>query len=196
MRPLQVYKPWNVDILRNQKTDPSQAHLDMGPKRARYGAVRPGDILPVYTSSEKKYKIIDLNSWLLWWQLAQMSIHQIRSRQVSLNKPGCKYRPKVAFCACWCPTFTVMWMIWEPSFAFLLEMSHRDAIRDTWDNQVFTIAHMVIGLSLPIHRCIHLSYPSLSENKHMRISMWQTDWVPITVQTMHHWPQQRIADVL
>ena len=39
----------------------------------------------------------------------------------------------------------------------LLVTSHLDQIRDPCHSQVFTIAHMVIGLSLHIHSFIHLS---------------------------------------
>ena len=40
----------------------------------------------------------------------------------------------------------------------LLVMSHLNQIRDPWDSQVFTIAYIVIGLSLNIHSFIHLRY--------------------------------------
>ena len=39
---------------------------------------------------------------------------------------------------------------------FLLVPSHWEQIRDSWDGQVFTIAHTVFGLSLHIHSFIYL----------------------------------------
>ena len=49
----------------------------------------------------------------------------------------------------------------------LLVTSHSGQIRDPWYNQAFTIAHIVMGLSLHVHRFMHLrfGFPSTAGSK-------------------------------
>ena len=64
--------------------------------------------------------------------------------------------PKVVLCACWFlynanDTRALIGLC-------LLVMSHLGQIPDHWHSQVFTITHILIGLSLHIHSFIHLSF--------------------------------------
>ena len=48
-------------------------------------------------------------------------------------------------------------MIQDHSLVFVSQvMAYLGQIQDPWDSQVFTVAHIVIGLSLHIHSSIHI----------------------------------------
>ena len=80
------------------------------------------------------------------------------------KQAGCGEYPKTCVLRILASSFSVMIRdkIREPSFVYLLLTPLLSQIRDPWLSHVFTISHIVIGLSLHIHSFIHLK-----ENRNM-----------------------------
>ena len=60
------------------------------------------------------------------------------------------------FCTCSCAAFSEIWNNMDRKPSCLLVTCNWGQIREPWDRQVFTIALIVIGVSLHIHSFIHL----------------------------------------
>ena len=78
-----------------------------------------------------------------------------------MNRLAAANSPKVAVCACWRASDCNVNDTRALTSLCVLVTLHLNQIRDPWHSRAFTIAHIVIGLSLHIHSFIHLrSYPT------------------------------------